>query len=496
MRTAPLTLSLMVLGVVCSHAQTVNGPGDDVLCSSYTPVVLQSAASLRATQILKQPQPFPSPTAITGKPYSARRVSQELKVSVDGTRLCSAPSIAVDYRDSAGTMRLESNFFFAGPDGKPAPATVRILDPAAEIEYDLDMVNQLAWRFHPLKPVIPPDGASLASAPNPAITSKKESLGTHSFQGVTVDGTRTTTTLNGFTLTNETWVWPYVNGAVLNKSVSPVGGRADVWLNISAAEPDPSLFRVPDGWKIVDGQPTQPTASGWSGRRTANGFQYTSTIVPRQYSDYVVHEVPYSAEQTFESSSNLQVPRSPVYKEPVVKLYRDSSGRTRIDRRQTALEGDTEPAPVFPRIDDPVDDVEIILDPVHHVAHRFPLPRPDTNPPSPLVPPVNRPQSTESTSDLGEQVMEGLKVSGTLQTFRTPAGANNNDRELVETTESWYSPQLRVIVLGKTNTVTQNSVIRLTHISTEEPDISLFEIPAGYTVVDEKGPVTIIVTQP
>jgi len=102
----------------------------------------------------------------------------------------------------------------------------------------------------------------------------------------------------------------------------------------------------------------------------------------------------------------------------------------------------------------------------------------------------------ESETELGEGTMEGLKVTGTLQTYRTAAGAGGNDRELTESTESWYSPDLRVIVLAKQDSETQRSVTRLTHISTMEPDPALFAIPDGYTVIDEKAPVTISVTQP
>jgi len=51
-------------------------------------------------------------------------------------------------------------------------------------------------------------------------------------------------------------------------------------------------------------------------------------------------------------------------------------------------------------------------------------------------------------------------------------------------------------MLEKIHSTTGDSVIRLTQFSQEEPDHSLFEIPAGYTVVDEKGPVAITVVQP
>lgn len=102
----------------------------------------------------------------------------------------------------------------------------------------------------------------------------------------------------------------------------------------------------------------------------------------------------------------------------------------------------------------------------------------------------------ESAKDLGEDTMESVAVFGELRTWRTPAGADGNDHEYTQSSESWYSATLKLILLEKTHSTTEDSVIRLTHLSEEEPDHSLFEIPNGYTVVDEKGPVAITVIQP
>ena len=113
-----------------------------------------------------------------------------------------------------------------------------------------------------------------------------------------------------------------------------------------------------------------------------------------------------------------------------------------------------------------------------------------------MAPGGSHAHSVETETDLGGDTIEGLKVTGTRETYRTPAGANGNDRELMETIESWFSPKLKVLMLIKRNEVTQNQVIRLTHISTAEPDAGLFAIPDGYTIVDEKAPVTVTVTQP
>ena len=160
------------------------------------------------------------------------------------------------------------------------------------------------------------------------------------------------------------------------------------------------------------------------------------------------------------------------------------------------LPGDAQSPPIFPEIDDPVAGVQIILDPIHKIAHRFALPGPSTNPPLRVVGDTTHPQSIESDKDLGEDTIDGLKVTGWLQTYRTPAGANGNNRELTETTESWYSPDLRIIARAKVNSVTQTSAWQLTNISTilNPTRHYLKPPPVTGTVVDEKAPVTIAVT--
>ena len=92
--------------------------------------------------------------------------------------------------------------------------------------------------------------------------------------------------------------------------------------------------------------------------------------------------------------------------------------------------------------------------------------------------------------------MEGVPVLGELRTWRTPAGADGNDREFTQSSESWYSTKVKLILLEKIHSTTDDTVIRLTHFSQAEPDHSLFEIPPGYTVVDEKGPIATRVIQP
>jgi hypothetical protein len=84
---------------------------------------------------------------------------------------------------------------------------------------------------------------------------------------------------------------------------------------------------------------------------------------------------------------------------------------------------------------------------------------------------------------LGKQTVEGVACEGTREIYTIPAGEVGNDRPIETVTERWYSPALRTIVLSRTkDPMAGDTVYRLTNIRRSEPDKSLFQIPAGYTV--------------
>jgi hypothetical protein len=89
---------------------------------------------------------------------------------------------------------------------------------------------------------------------------------------------------------------------------------------------------------------------------------------------------------------------------------------------------------------------------------------------------------------LGTQTMEGLVVEGTRITMTVPEGAIGNDRPIKTVIEQWYSPELQLYVMTK-NTDPRNgeNVMRLTEVSRNEPDASLFQVPANYKVLSGVG---------
>jgi TonB family protein len=95
------------------------------------------------------------------------------------------------------------------------------------------------------------------------------------------------------------------------------------------------------------------------------------------------------------------------------------------------------------------------------------------------------PPFAESRESLGKQSVEGIEAEGTRTTITIPAGAMGNERPILIVSERWYSAELQTVVMTKhSDPRFGETTYRLTNISRSEPDHSLFEVPAGYTVND------------
>jgi len=99
---------------------------------------------------------------------------------------------------------------------------------------------------------------------------------------------------------------------------------------------------------------------------------------------------------------------------------------------------------------------------------------------------VKGPEPNTKSEELGSQVMEGVSVQGKRVTRTIPAGEIGNERPLEIVTETWFSPELQVVVMSRTSDPRSgDSVYKLTNVSRAEPDRALFEVPADYHVTNE-----------
>jgi hypothetical protein len=93
----------------------------------------------------------------------------------------------------------------------------------------------------------------------------------------------------------------------------------------------------------------------------------------------------------------------------------------------------------------------------------------------------------KKTESLGTQTIEGVTAEGTRSTLTIPAGEIGNTLPLEIVDESWYSPELQVIVMTKhSDPRTGETTYRLTNINRSEPASSLFEIPDDVKVRGKK----------
>jgi hypothetical protein len=92
------------------------------------------------------------------------------------------------------------------------------------------------------------------------------------------------------------------------------------------------------------------------------------------------------------------------------------------------------------------------------------------------------------TEHLGSQTINGVQATGTRITRTIPAGAEGNSLPIVSVHETWTSDDLKVPVMVKTSDPRfGTSQTQLTNIVRAEPDPSLFQVPAGYTVTKDRG---------
>jgi hypothetical protein len=91
----------------------------------------------------------------------------------------------------------------------------------------------------------------------------------------------------------------------------------------------------------------------------------------------------------------------------------------------------------------------------------------------------------KKTESLGKRVVEGVEAEGIRTTVTIPAGEIGNTLPINVVDESWYSRELQVPVMTRHHDPRSgDNVFRLTNINRAEPARSLFEVPAGYTIVE------------
>jgi hypothetical protein len=87
------------------------------------------------------------------------------------------------------------------------------------------------------------------------------------------------------------------------------------------------------------------------------------------------------------------------------------------------------------------------------------------------------------TEPLGTKTLEGVQVTGTRTTSTIPAGTIGNDRDLNIIRETWYSSDLKLMVQStQSDPRFGETTYTLKNIQQGSPDVTLFQVPANYTI--------------
>ncbi len=90
--------------------------------------------------------------------------------------------------------------------------------------------------------------------------------------------------------------------------------------------------------------------------------------------------------------------------------------------------------------------------------------------------------------DLGVGSTQGIDTHGYRDTTTINEGVMGNDKPMVTMREFWWSPQLAINLLSTVDEPQSGKqVFTVKELSTSEPELSYFEVPEGYTVVDHRN---------
>ena len=176
-------------------------------------------------------------------------------------------------------------------------------------------------------------------------------------------------------------------------------------------------------------------------------------------------------------------------------IYRDSEGRMRAENYiPVPVNKEISETPMMIEIYDPVAGFIYSLQPRAREGQRIPTHNHTGKPAqaqgssgqSAVVQATRTPRPKPDVEQLGTQDFDGVEATGVRTTVIIPEGAQGNDRALTTVIERWQSQELGVIPLEKISDQRNGeSERRITSLEQSEPDATLFEVPADYTIKDQ-----------
>jgi hypothetical protein len=228
---------------------------------------------------------------------------------------------------------------------------------------------------------------------------------------------------------------------------------------------------------------------------------------------------PYSAEETNTTTQTL-FDGNRIVNTSTTKVYRDSQGRTRVERTLGNIGAVPAGQPsVSVTINDPVAGVHYSLDSASRTAFKSSTgsgneagvttarlkklqdemqistttmtkartAEPGTFTFTTAANGTVAFKSSGKREDLGASNIAGVPVTGSKTTTVIPAGTMGNDRDITISDERWYSPDLKMNIMTKHSDPRMGeTVFQVNNLTRSNPDPSLFQVPSDYQI--KEGP--------
>jgi len=196
--------------------------------------------------------------AIPGKPFSGVDNIEWTRSLEDGTTI-TTHTTAVLARDGQGRMYRE-NHHFAPLDQKSPLYQIHIYDPVSrsQVHCSTASFQCVVTDYRPQTFFNPTPAGDFDKGTR---SLARESLGSQSIEGIFVNGTKETTTVNPGVLgndrplvsTREFWYSTELDTNLAVTRIDPREGTQRIWISdISPSEPDVHLFDIPIGYTVRD----------------------------------------------------------------------------------------------------------------------------------------------------------------------------------------------------------------------------------------------------
>jgi hypothetical protein len=209
-------------------------------------------------------------TPIPNAPMMAIVDIQSSRILKDGTTI-EQKSLSAIARDAQGRIFNERRPMIpVSSTVTPPILSIHIYDPQTRKNTFIDPQQRTAWQSTLNRPpsTVPPEVGSIPVTGNSPASPyiKEEDLGTRKMEGVEVHGIRDTQTIpaeaNGgkeITVVDEYWYSEDLRLNMLAIHKDPrTGEQTTTVTQVSRSEPDPAIFEIPSGYKVIQPGTVQP----------------------------------------------------------------------------------------------------------------------------------------------------------------------------------------------------------------------------------------------